>query len=155
MSEIDVNPMKQQIKRKLDQLIEKEKSKIKLKPCPFCGGEAEFYRTPIKINGGYCDSVVVRCKDCEARTARILYNARKHQNDSEYDEAAAAWNTRKPVDAVLNRLERLAEAEYNKEDLCDDDGFCSDGECIYNDGFSDGKYCAYRKVVKIVREGMN
>lgn len=38
-------------------------NEIKLKPCPFCGGEAEFYRTPIKTNGAWCDSVVVRCKN--------------------------------------------------------------------------------------------
>lgn len=80
-------------------------SEIKLLICPFCGGEAEFYRTPVKSNGGWCDSVVVRCKDCEARTNRVLYDARKHHNDSEYDEAAEAWNSRKPVEDVLERLE--------------------------------------------------
>ena len=75
----------------------------KLKKCPFCGGEAEFYRTPVKSNGGWYDSVVVRCKNCEARTNRVLYDARKYQNDSEYDEAAEAWNNRKPVEDVLER----------------------------------------------------
>ena len=80
-------------------------SEMKLKPCPFCGEEAEFYRTPIKSNGGWCDSVVVRCKACEARTNRVLYNAKKHPNDEEYEEAAEAWNTRKPVERILERLE--------------------------------------------------
>ena len=75
--------------------------------CPFCGGEAEFYRTPVKTNGCWCDSVVVRCKQCEARTNRILYNAKKHPNDEEYIEATKAWNTRKPVQDVLERLEDL------------------------------------------------
>ena len=77
----------------------------RLLKCPFCGGEAEFHRTPVKTNGGWCDSVVVRCKKCEARTNRILYDARKHQNDSEYEEAAAAWNNRKPVENVLKLIE--------------------------------------------------
>ena len=76
-----------------------------LKLCPFCGGEAEFYRTPIKTNGGWCDSVVVRCKSCEARTNRVLYDANKHPNDEEYDEAAAAWNHRKPMERILERLQ--------------------------------------------------
>ena len=81
--------------------------------CPFCGGEAEFYRTPVKSNGGWCDSVVVRCKDCEARTNRVLYDARKHHNDSEYDEAAEAWNSRKPVEDVLKRLEKKIQPLHN------------------------------------------
>lgn len=76
-----------------------------LKKCPFCGGEAEFYRTPIKSNGGWCDSVVVRCKECEARTNRVLYNSVKHPNDEEYMEAAEAWNRRAPLDHIIERLE--------------------------------------------------
>lgn len=145
MSEIDVNPMKQQIKIKLDQLIEKEKSKIKLKPCPFCGGEAKF--GTVEKLFAYGSSEELECVFCSKCAATIEVD--------ENPDAIAAWNTRKPVDAVLERLERLAEAEYNKEDLCDDDGFCSDGECIYDDGFSAGKYYAYREAVKIIRERMN
>ncbi len=79
-------------------------SDIELLPCPFCDGEAEFHRTPIKANGGWCDSVVVRCKECEARTNRVLYNKEKHGVDGEYDEAAAAWNTRKPMNKVAEQL---------------------------------------------------
>ena len=80
-------------------------SETKLLPCPFCGGEAEFHRTPVKANGGWCDSVVVRCKVCEARTNRVLYNSKKHPNDEEYDEALKSWNTRKPMDDILERLQ--------------------------------------------------
>lgn len=76
-------------------------SETKLKRCPFCGGEAEFHRTPIKTNGGWCDSVVVRCKECEARTNRVLYDASVYLNDEIYEAAANAWNTRKPVDDAL------------------------------------------------------
>ena len=76
-----------------------------IKRCPFCGGEAEFYRTPIKTNGGWCDSVVVRCKACEARTNRVLFDAKKHPNDEEYEEAARAWNTRIPMQNIVERLE--------------------------------------------------
>lgn len=90
---------------------------IKLLPCPFCGGEAEFYRTPIKSNGGWCDSVVVRCKECEARTNRVLYNAEIHKNDSEYEEAAKYWNTRKPMQEIVERLE--------EKRTCSDYGTCN------------------------------
>ena len=75
-------------------------SDMRLKNCPFCGGEAEFYRTPVKINGRWCDSVVVRCKNCKARTNRVLYDAKKHPNDEEYNEAAAAWNARQVKNTV-------------------------------------------------------
>jgi len=37
------------------------KKKIKLKPCPFCGGEAELYQT---WTGDYC----VQCNKCGATT---------------------------------------------------------------------------------------
>ncbi len=74
----------------------------KLLPCPFCGGEAEFYRTAIKTNGSWCDSVVVRCKVCKARANRVLYDAKKHPNCEEYEEARTAWNTRTKTIPVGN-----------------------------------------------------
>jgi len=57
-----------------------------LKPCPFCGGEAEYKRTTIKTNGAWCDAVSVRCTICDSRTGRVLYDARKHPNGEEYEE---------------------------------------------------------------------
>lgn len=95
-----------------------------LKKCPFCGGEAEFYRTPIKTNGGWCDSIVVRCKECEARTNRVLYDNQKYKNDSEYDEAAVAWNTRKPVERVLEQLEEFLFHIGVNCALCHEKGGC-------------------------------
>lgn len=68
--------------------------KIELKPCPFCGGKAIYHRTPVRTNGGWCDSVTVKCEKCEARTNRILYDKKKHGEDGEYDEAREAWNRR-------------------------------------------------------------
>lgn len=106
-----------------------------LKRCPFCGGEAEFYRTAIKTNGSWCDSVVVKCKECEARTGRILYDAQKHPNDKEYDEAAVLWNTRKPVDAVLEHLE---EEKQNALKLWD----------------NNSRYMGYEHSIKIVKENL-
>lgn len=65
----------------------------KLKPCPICGGEAECFRTVVKTKENYCDAVVVRCKNCGVKTKAVLFDARKHPHDEEYEEAKAAWNT--------------------------------------------------------------
>ena len=121
----------------------------KLKRCPFCGGEAEFYRTPIKTNGGWCDSIVVRCKECEARTNRVLYDNQKYKNDSEYDEAAVAWNTRKPVERVLERLEELRMKEY---DASDEELELRDVEDWFDEGESSGRFKAYGEAIEIIKE---
>ena len=65
-----------------------------LKPCPFCGGKAEFVRTAIKTKGSWCDAVYVRCTNCDSRSNRVLYSAKMHKNDSEYREAQESWNRR-------------------------------------------------------------
>ena len=63
-----------------------------LKPCKFCGGEPECYRTVIETEYGYSDAVAVRCLACNARTTFILFDARKHPNGEEYEEAEKLWN---------------------------------------------------------------
>ena len=72
---------------------EKPKKEV-LKPCPFCGGEAECYRTVIKTNLGYSDAVAVRCIACGARTGYVLFDGRKHPNGEEYEESEHLWNRR-------------------------------------------------------------
>lgn len=67
---------------------------IKIKPCPFCGHEAI-----LKINREHL--YIVQCDKCEA-TSKIC--------ESE-NEAAEAWNTRKPMDKVVEQLE---EASYSE-----------------------------------------
>lgn len=55
----------------------------KLKPCPFCGGKAEFYATCM-------DYAYVKCRECGARTGNI-------ELSYEYatkDVAIEAWNRR-------------------------------------------------------------
>lgn len=57
----------------------------KLKPCPFCGGEAVYANIPIpkKILFRKPDQMVyVRCNTCHA-TSMVKYTV---------DEARAAWN---------------------------------------------------------------
>jgi Lar family restriction alleviation protein len=82
-------------------------SEIKLLPCPFCGVEAEFYRMTTKQNFRWSDCVGVRCKTCGASCSTVLYDARIHPNDEEYYEAAKAWNTRNPMERIVERLREM------------------------------------------------
>lgn len=67
-----------------------------LKPCPFCGGEAETENR----HNRYTDWWEVKCTDCNASL-----NERY-----EYEfEAVDAWNTRKPMEAVVAELEAFLE----------------------------------------------
>lgn len=80
-------------------------SEVKLLPCPFCGGEAEFVRdTERKDIFGSSDYVYVRCKKCHAQTTKIYYSAEFHKLDEEYALAEKAWNTRKPMERIVERL---------------------------------------------------
>ena len=98
MSEIDVNQCLRQTKKRFDKLIEKENNKIKLLPCPFCGGEARLQQRKRTSHAYY-----VICKNCGCRTP--FYQYQFDSAEKLREEATAAWNTRKPVDAVLDRLE--------------------------------------------------
>ena len=60
-----------------------------LKKCPFCGGEAYEYRSGLQFS--LCEIV---CKDCGCRTERMAVA-----------DAYAAWNTRKPMERIVERLE--------------------------------------------------
>ena len=111
-------------------------SETKLLNCPFCGGKARFCRLSEKQKDGYTDCVFVRCKDCYASTKKIEYNARIHKNDSEYDEAKQLWNTRKPMERIVERLEELEERSMFPDD---DDYIC-------------GQYDAFTECKKIVKE---
>lgn len=64
---------------------------MKLKPCPFCGGEAETRYL-------YCRPYII-CSKCHARIP--CYNT--------YPKAAKAWNRREPMDRIVKRLEKQKE----------------------------------------------
>lgn len=58
---------------------------IELKPCPFCGGEAELNKSFTNNWSAY-----VMCSDCSARTALFVQSIDWCAND----EAVKAWNRR-------------------------------------------------------------
>ena len=65
---------------------------IKLKPSPFCGGEAEWYRTKRdkrKVFGIYHMIATIKCKSCTAEVHQAGYDA-----DKAFENAANIWNKR-------------------------------------------------------------
>lgn len=68
-------------------------SELKLKPCPFCGGKA--VKTAFSW-GNICDEYTVKCTECGVGT-KVLKS----------DEAVKAWNTRKPIDDIVERLKKI------------------------------------------------
>ena len=103
-------------------------SEIKLLRCPFCGGEAGLLKGQCEIDN------YVMCLECRSKTK--LYNTKA--------SAIKAWNTRKPLQNIVERLEEQAE-ECRKywQEFDDEDSF--------------GAMNAYCNAVKIVKEegGMN
>ena len=85
-----------------------------LKRCPFCGGEVRFVKTGCssrgKIGHLYCDG----CKES------FFKNDRWHTESELYE----TWNTRKPLERVIERLEEQEE-ECKKywDEFDDEDAF--------------------------------
>ena len=70
-----------------------------LKPCPFCGGEA---RVNERYRGGTANRKMywISCSACGI--------SQQHDNTSGYryqSKAIDRWNTRKPIDKVIEQLE--------------------------------------------------
>ena len=66
--------------------------------------------------------------------------------------AAKCEPTAYDPDKVVEQLEELKKAEQNKPDNCDENGF-GDGEQIYDDGRSQGRFEAFGEAIKIVKGG--
>ena len=66
-----------------------------LKPCPFCGGEAEFH-----IYGRSCNVV---CSRCQIGT--------RLEHIDEYEVAVSAWNTRATIPGEICELVGTGEGE--------------------------------------------
>ncbi len=64
-------------------------SEIKLLPCPFCGGEAEYCKGDW-IGKEYW----VKCTKCSCKTSL----------SNNYKKPIEEWNTRKPMERIIERL---------------------------------------------------
>ena len=52
---------------------------------------------------------------------------------------------------IIEKLEELKKAEIEREDLCDEEG-CGDGEEIYEDGKSQGRFEQVVRIIEIVKQ---
>ena len=66
--------------------------------------------------------------------------------------AAKCAPTAYDPDKVVEQLEKLKKAEKDRPDDCDENGY-GDGEQIFNDGISQGRFEAFFKAIKIVKGG--
>lgn len=69
------------------------KQEIKLRPCPFCGGEAKMkHGFPGQQQKG-ARQAVVQCKRCGCRTVTFRQSAYERWSDVD-EQAAERWNRR-------------------------------------------------------------
>lgn len=76
-------------------------SDIKLKPCPFCGKHLIQFSSSIWLHNEY---------DCFLDGLAIK------------EDRFEAWNTRKPMERIVERLEELLEQEILSENVVSDVG---------------------------------
>ena len=113
---VDYSGMAENLGSDLEKVLEQNKGT--LKPCPFCGGEAKLNvhrfwceRTGKFEDGGYS----VQCSENECIAKAKFFSIKT--------EAIDAWNTRTPVDKVIERLE---DNSFWTEATFDEDGYCND-----------------------------
>ena len=64
-----------------------------LRPCPFCGGSAEYVCKAALVNGFHGEVFRVRCSQCHAQSP-YKRNPRLHGFHTTVESAADAWNRR-------------------------------------------------------------
>ena len=116
-------------------------SEIKPLNCPFCGGDC-IYET-FEIDSLGAEIPVIFCNHCKT-IFKVENNSPYLNEDKTYDYLAKknieTWNTRKPMERILERLE---EASFWTEQTFDEDGYGNDDswEAVWLD-----------KAIEIVKE---
>lgn len=106
-------------------------SEIKLLPCPFCGGEVRFVHT------GYSSKARIGYLHCDICGESFFRGIR--WNDTE-GELAERWNTRKPMERIVEQLERKIIR------IGEEDEMCSNGDADIEIG-------ALQDAIEIVQKG--
>ena len=104
----------------------------KLLNCPFCGGEAEI----LEHDNGWAIWHCIICKNCKA--------SQEWRKGYTKEEAIAAWNTRKPMERILEHLKRK-----KNPTLLLGSSWLSREERIWK---SQGYCKAFEEVIEIVKE---
>lgn len=80
-------------------------SDIELKPCPFCGGEAVVHAN---------DGVKVICRECGASSKGLVDGySQGRPNGSAIKGVVKAWNTRKPMERIVEQLEEMGNIKFS------------------------------------------
>ena len=96
---------------------------VKLKSCPFCGGEA-YYRTPTHLKGTAFDVMMVECKQCGASPYAVeVYEYNTEENKRK--AIAEVWN-RRAVNTTL--VHAHWKGYHTQEPYCSNCGFTYDYE---------------------------
>ena len=113
-------------------------SEIKLLPCPFCGGEAQLIRDRIGLWR-------VGCKKCNCMTT-YQFDFGEGEEVSQ-KKAANVWNTRKPMERIVGRIQEVAE-NYCNAISCEDNPHGLTYKCRGCD-----HYCLVKTIIEIVKGG--
>lgn len=112
-------------------------SEAKLKRCPFCGEEAKV----IYYDNGWCAWYHIACTQCHISQTGSYTKTE--------EEAIAAWNTRKPMEQIIERLKTERMKDY---DNSDEEPEYTDVEDWYNEGKSSGRFQAYGNAINLIKE---
>ena len=91
-----------------------------------------------------------RLIDADAFERSVMFGDAEDMQDVIY--ALREFPTAYDPDKVVEQLGKLKKAEQDRPDDCDEDG-CGDGEQIYDDGRSQGRFEAFGKAIQIVKGG--
>lgn len=87
-------------------------SNITLKPCPFCGGEVNEGCYPTDYPTSHCRAYV----ECSKCGLMINEDGRVSDADRLLEEAIKKWNTRKPMERIVEQLEKEKVNIVNESD---------------------------------------
>ena len=102
-------------------------NKIKLLPCPFCGGEAEIVTEKSRVGQvGRVECVKCSCK-------KTVLKAPNYEGDIEKD-ITDSWNTRKPMERIVERLEEAEKHCLKMHDWTGHTSICQAIEIVMEGG---------------------
>lgn len=86
-------------------LLEGEDMKMsnKLKPCPFCGSDVDFF-IHLADDSGYTE-LIIDCKECSATMYILVYSDKEIDIEKAKEEMFTAWNTRVEPTAKVENYE--------------------------------------------------
>ena len=80
-------------------------SEIKLLPCPFCGS----HKVSVVNVAEYGCFIIVKCNNCGCNTSG--------KSDEHESSVIKKWNTRKPMERIIERIESFPHGDFNVETM--------------------------------------